>query len=161
MQFSYHSFPPSCISHISSIVCAPDFSTQTFWFNATHLKEYNSNWRTFRNCICIRIRENPTIIWFCEVFQCLQEDVFKLEKANYLSFKSWRWHGAHIFASHGLASLEWILNFRGKIFSRPKANCACSGLCTLCRRCPKFLPARGDLPVFFAAWGNLGVFRGK
>ena len=25
-----------------------------------------------------------------EVFQCLQEDVFKLGKANYLSFKSWR-----------------------------------------------------------------------
>ena len=159
------------LTHSSAfLIWAPLFVHQispllSFWFNAHHLyglKEYNSNWRTFRNCIFIRIRENPTVFQFCEVFQCLQEDVFKLEKANYLSFKSWRWHGAHIFASRGLASPEWILNFRGKIFSGPKQSTvhavACARFVAVAR---SFCPREGICPYFFAAWGNLGVFRGK
>ena len=31
-------------------------------------------------------------------------ELLRIEKVNYLSFESWGWHGAHIFASTGLAS---------------------------------------------------------
>ena len=41
-------------------------------------------------------KKSTTLIFFGELF--------RIEKANYLSFESWGWHGAHIFASTGLAS---------------------------------------------------------
>ena len=57
----------SCTHSSAFLIWAPLFVHQispllSFWFNAHHLyglKEFNSKCRTFRNCIFIRIRENP------------------------------------------------------------------------------------------------------
>lgn len=79
-----HSFPPTCISDMRAIVCGTDFS---ILISCILSKESHFQLQNFRNCILLGFRD---ILRCWEVFQCLQEDVFKPGKANYLSFKSWR-----------------------------------------------------------------------
>ena len=104
MQFSWtHSFPASCISDMNSIVCgmAGDFSY--FWIksNAPTYSSSHWAWRLSKRGQTTQIPEKNEQL-LCSV-KSLGE-LLRIEKANYLSFESWGWHGAHIFASTGLAS---------------------------------------------------------
>ena len=104
MQFSWtHSFPASCISDMNSIVCGMERDFSYFWIksNAPTYSSSHWAWRLSKRGQTTQIPEKNEQL-LCSV-KSLGE-LLRIEKANYLSFESWGWHGAHIFASTGLAS---------------------------------------------------------
>ena len=102
MQFSFPFFPSNLHFWYEGHCLWNRFLHTYILISCILSQESHFQLQNFRNCILLGFRD---ILRCWEVFQCLQEDVFKPGKANYLSFKSWRWHhGAHIFASAGLAS---------------------------------------------------------
>ena len=160
MQFSFPFFPSNLHFWYEGHCLWNRFLHTYILISCILSQESHFQLQNFRNCILLGFRD---ILRCWEVFQCLQEDVFKPGKANYLSFKSWRWHhGAHIFASAGLAS--WMNSefpqenvFFVCLRSTVRAAGGAARFVALARCfCPD-----GDLPGFFAARGNLAVFRVK
>ena len=142
MQFSFPFFPSNLHFWYEGHCLWNRFLHTYILISCILSQESHFQVQNFRNCILLGFRD---ILRCWEVFQCLQEDVFKPGKANYLSFKSWRWHhGAHIFASAGLAS--WMNS------EFPQENvflCVCGQLCVL----REVLHALSPLPGVFAQMG--------
>ena len=154
MQFSFPFFPSNLHFWYEGHCLWNRFLHTYILISCILSQESHFQLQNFRNCILLGFRD---ILRCWEVFQCLQEDVFKRGKANYLSFKSWRWHhGAHIFASAGLAS--WMNSEfpQENVFCVFAVNCACCGrCCTLCRPCSVFLPRWGFAWIFLPPRGGI------